>query len=96
LTHVNYQGVTYRFNMKADSTMKMTKEEQKQALLEFIGEMSKHQNELDEIFKTTGEHINWKQIIDTYADLSDLPLEEIWVQGKPQKRRTQCSNSWSA
>jgi hypothetical protein len=77
------QGVSYRFNMKPDSTIKITKEEQKHSLLEFIGELSKHQNELDAIYKATGERINWKQIIDTYADLSDLPLEDIWIEGEP-------------
>lgn len=77
------QGVSYRFNMKADSTIKQTKEEQKQSILEFIGELSKHQNELDQIYKTTGERINWKQIIDTYADVCDLPFEDVWIEGEP-------------
>lgn len=79
------QGVTYRFNMKPDSTIKMTKAEQKESLLEFISVLAKHQNELDMIYKTTGERINWKQMIDTYADLADLPLEEVWVEGEPPK-----------
>lgn len=82
------RGVTYRFNMKPDSTVRVTKDERKQSLLEFMGVLSKHQNELDNIFKQTGEHVNWRRLFEMYAELADIPgLDEIFVQGeKPQEQ----------
>lgn len=77
-------GVSYRFNMKPDSTIKMTKEEQKASLLEFVGVLAQHQNELQEIYKTSGKMINWEQIINTYAELADLPgIEDVFIKGEP-------------
>lgn len=80
-------GVSYRFNMKPDSTIKMNKQEQKQSLLEFIGVLAQHQNELDTIYKSTGKMINWEQIINSYAELADLPgIEDVFIQGeKPEE-----------
>lgn len=80
------KGVTYRFSMKPDSTIKMSKQEQKQNLLDFMDVLSKHTNELQEIQKTSGKSINWEKLIGEYASLADLPgLEDIFVQGeKPQ------------
>lgn len=80
------KGVRYRFNMKPDSTIKQNKAEQRQNLLEFIGELGKHQNELQEIQKTTGQVVNWKQIFNSYAELADLPgIEDVFIQGeKPE------------
>ena len=81
------KGVTYRFNMKPDSTIVVTKKEKKESLLEFIDTLSKHQNELDTIYKNTGQMINWVQIFNTYAELADLPgIEEVFIQGeKPEE-----------
>lgn len=83
------KGVSYRFNMKSDSTIKITKKEQKEDLLEFISVLAKHQNELQEIFKTTGKMVDWAKIIDQYAALADLPgIEEVFVQGeKPEENK---------
>lgn len=79
----NLGGVTYRFNMKPDSTVKMEKQEKLQNLTEFIGLLSQHQNELQEIQKATGKMINWEQIMNTFASLSDLPgIEDVFVQGQ--------------
>ena len=83
------KGISYRFNMKSDSTIKITKKEQKEDLLEFISVLAKHQNELQEIFKTTGKMVDWAKIIDQYAALADLPgIEEVFVQGeKPEENK---------
>lgn len=80
------KGVSYRFNMKADSTIKITKKEQKEDLLEFIGVLAQHQNELQTIYQQTGKMVDWSQIINTYAELADLPgIEDVFVQGeKPE------------
>lgn len=85
------KGVTYRFNMKPDSTMKMTKQEKKQNLLDFMEVLSKHQNELQEIYKETGKQLNWEKLIEQYAELSDLPglTDEIWIQGQPPQDPSQ-------
>jgi hypothetical protein len=79
------KGVEYRFNMKPDSTIKAQKDEQRQNLLEFIGTLSQHQNELQVIQQTTGKGINWEQIINSYAELADLPgIKDVFVDiGKP-------------
>jgi hypothetical protein len=84
------QGVSYRFNMKPDSTVKMTKQEQKTNLLEFVGVLSQHQNELQAIHEASGKHINWEQIINTYAEVADLPgVKDVFVQGEvPAKEET--------
>lgn len=83
------KGISYRFNMKSDSTIKITKKEQKEDLLEFISVLAKHQNELQEIYKTTGKMVDWAKIIDQYAALADLPgIEEVFVQGeKPEENK---------
>jgi hypothetical protein len=76
------KGVTYRFNMKPDSTVRVDKAEKKQNLIDLMEVLKGHQNELDNIQKTTGKHINWEQLFETYAELADLPgLDELFVQG---------------
>lgn len=83
------KGISYRFNMKSDSTIKITKKEQKEDLLEFISVLAKHQNELQEIYKTSGKMINWEKIINQYAALADLPgIGDVFVQGeKPEDNK---------
>lgn len=84
------RGVTYRFNMKPDSTVQMTKKEKKDNLLEFMTVLSKHQNELEAIYKNTGKQVNWEKLFSQYAELSDLPgLEEVFIQGEKPNDPTQ-------
>ncbi len=78
------KGVSYRFNMKPDSTVKMTKQEQKTNLLEFVGVLSQHQNELQTIYENEGKMVNWEQIINNYAEVADLPgIKDVFIQGEP-------------
>lgn len=83
------KGVSYRFNMKPDSTIKMTKMEQKQSLLEFMNMLSQHQNELDAVYKNTGKMVDWESLFSTYAELADIPaLENLFIQGeKPEENK---------
>jgi hypothetical protein len=74
------KGVEYRFNMKADSTVKSHKQEQRQDLLEFISVVGKHQNELQEIQKTSGMRPNWEVIFQRYAELADLGIDDIFIK----------------
>lgn len=83
------KGVTYRFNMKPDSTIKKDKEEQRQSLVELLGVLGKHQNELQEIQKSSGKVVNWEQIFQSYAELSDIPgLSEVFIQGEVPKEQS--------
>ncbi len=80
------KGVSYKFNMKADSTIKVTKDQRKQDLLEFIGVLSQHQNELQTIYQETGRMINWEQLINAFAQLADIPaIDNVFTQNeKPE------------
>lgn len=67
------KGVTYRFQMKPDSTMKLDKEARMEGLANLMNVLSQHQNELYYIQKTTGQMINWPVLINSYAELVGLP-----------------------
>lgn len=74
------KGVEYRFNMKADSTIKADKEEQKENLLEFMGVLGKNANVLQELQKSTGKVPNWEAYLGSYIALADIPgVEEPFI-----------------
>lgn len=80
------KGVTYRFNMKPDSTMKAHKEQTRQNLLEFMGVLANNANGLQTVLETTGEAPNWGALFKRYAELADLDIDEPFIQvGKPEK-----------
>ena len=78
------KGVEYRFNMKADSTIKSDKQETKNNLLELLNVLGKNANVLQELQKTTGKVPNWEQILSSYVALSDIPgIESVFIDSTP-------------
>jgi hypothetical protein len=79
------KGVEYRFNMKADSTIKSDKQETKNNLLELMGVLGKNANVLQELQKSTGKVPNWEQILGSYVALADIPsIESVFIDSEPQ------------
>ena len=74
------QGVEYRFNIEPGSTAKVSKERQRQALVDYMATMAKMQNVIQEDPNTT---VNWGQISKTYSLLSDIPGAEKFITITP-------------
>lgn len=73
------KGVEYRFNMKPDSTVKADREELRQRMLDVMKTLTGHQNQLMEIQKNSGKRPNWEGLLESYIEISDLPLKEVFV-----------------
>jgi hypothetical protein len=87
------KGVEYRFNMKADSTMQVSQQNQREALENFIGVIGKFQN----LFKDDPRiKINWPAILEAEQQLSNLEgvKEFITVENgpSPQEQQMQAEN----
>jgi hypothetical protein len=87
------KGVEYRFNMKADSTMQISQQNQREALENFIGVIGKFQN----LFKDDPRiKINWPAILEAEQQLSNLEgvKEFITVENgpSPQEQQMQAEN----
>lgn len=64
------KGVEYRFNITTNSTAKLNKQAQEQALEGFIGVISKMQNVLQQDPRVK---VNWDKIMQSYQGLTDIP-----------------------
>lgn len=67
-----FQGLEYRFELKANSTAKKTKEAQLAALLDFLNFMGKMPNALDQYREVTNKVPNWEKIFTQYGLLADI------------------------
>lgn len=73
------KGVEYRFNINANSTMKVNKQKQLSQLSELMGNIAQYQN----IFKDDPRiDVNWGAMMDTYETLSDIPGASEFVTVK--------------
>lgn len=77
------KGVNYRFNLTPGTTAKADKAEQKQALVDYLGVISKFPNAM-EYMRAQGKEIDWEFISLTYGELGDVPgLDKIWKDAPP-------------
>lgn len=84
------KGVEYRFNINRDSTMKVNKEKQLQALERFVGNIGKFQN----VFKDDPRiDIHAEKIAQAFASLADIKGGDEFVTFKegpsPQEQQMQ-------
>lgn len=75
------QGVEYRFKIQPDSTAKINKQSQLQALLDMIDRLGKYQNILQEDPTIT---IHWDKIMTAYMGLTDIPAADEFITFDPQ------------
>jgi hypothetical protein len=75
------KGVEYRFNINANSTIKINKDAQRQALESWMATVGKLQNVIQ---NDPTVKINWPKIMETYGTLIDLPQAKEFVSVDPQ------------
>lgn len=82
-----FEGLEYRFELKANSTAKKTKEAQLAALLDFLNFMGKMPNALDQYQASTGKVPNWEKIFAQYGSLADIDgMDDMFTQApKPEE-----------
>jgi len=79
------KGVTYRFDMTPDSTMKQDKETQRANYKDVLDTLAKSANILQSIQESTGKVPNYEKLLAGYFELADLPgIEEMFIEA-PQK-----------
>jgi hypothetical protein len=79
------KGVEYRFNIEPNSTAKISKEKQRQSLVDFMSVIGKMQNVIQQDPNT---QVGWGQILKTYSNLTGLPGADKFItvqQGPTQK-----------
>lgn len=75
------QGLDYRFQLQANSTMKKSKDAQLQSMLEFWGFIGKMPNALQQHQEATGEVPNWKKVFSQFGQLADVPgMDEMFMK----------------
>jgi hypothetical protein len=66
--------------MKSDSTIKADKDQQRQNFMELLGVLAKSANILQSIQQSTGKVPNYEQLLNSYAELSDLGgLDNLFI-----------------
>lgn len=70
------KGVEYRFNIDPDSTAKVNKDAQRQAMIDSIGMIGKMQN----VFQDDPRlNVHWDKIMTSWEGLSDVPGASEWI-----------------
>lgn len=81
-----FQGLEYRFELKANSTAKKTKEAQLAALLDFLNFMGKMPNALDQYREVTNKVPNWEKIFAQYGMLADIDgMDDMFTEAPAPK-----------
>lgn len=78
------KGVEYRFNIAQDSTAKINKEAQRQAVVDAIGVIGKMQNVFQDDARLT---VRWDKIMASYEGLSDVPGANEWIEFNPDAQK---------
>lgn len=84
------KGVEYRFSISPDSTMKVNKQQQLQAVTNLLGDLGKFQN----IYKDDPRiDVNFGEILQSIGELSDIPNASKFITVKdgptPQEQQMQ-------
>lgn len=86
-----FEGLEFRFELKANSTAKKTKEAQLAALLDFLNFMGKMPNALDQYREVTNKVPNWEKIFSQYGSLADIDgMDELFTEApKPKQEKAE-------
>lgn len=80
------RNIEYRFNIATDSTAKVNKDAQRQALESWMGVIGKMQNVIQDDPRVT---IDWPKIMGVYGQLVDIPSADEFIQFDPNAQQPQ-------
>lgn len=81
-------GLEYRFQLTPNSTAKKTKQEQLQALIDFLNFMGKMPNALQQYQEVSGKVPNWDKIFAQYGQLADIDGMDQFFTDQPAQGDT--------
>lgn len=75
-----FEGLEFRFELKANSTVKKTREEQLQGMLDYLNFLGKMPNALQDYKEQSQKVLNWEKISTKYGELANIDgLEELFM-----------------
>jgi len=80
-------NMEFRFELKPNSTAKKTKEEQLQAMLDYLGFIGKMPNALQQYQDVAGKIPDWQRISAKYGELANIDdLHEMFMDAPPPEK----------